>query len=119
MASSQDLFSCFETSPTPHILMGNNIIMMVCGKGSIEIDDGKFHDVLCVPSFSSNILSIYQITHSGIEKIAEFAQDLVHIRDSEMDNIVATRIVDHSSHLYSFSHFGPPSPLSEIHSPSS
>ena len=59
MASSQDLFSSFEASPTPHILMGNNNIMTICGKGSIDVDDGTFHDVLSVPSFSSNLLSIY------------------------------------------------------------
>lgn len=40
----------------------------------------------------------------------------MHIRDSETDNIVATRNVDYASHLYSFSHFGPSSPLSETHS---
>ena len=32
MASSQGLFSYFEASPTPHILMGNDTIMIVCGK---------------------------------------------------------------------------------------
>ena len=99
--------------------MGNNTIITVCGKGSIDIDDGTFHDVLCVPSFSSNLLSIYQITHSGTGNTIEFAQDSVHIRDRETCNIVATRTVDHSSHLYSFSHFGPSSPLSKTHSPSS
>ena len=59
MVSSQDLFSSFEVSPTPHILMGNNIVMTVCGKGSIDIDDGTFHNLLCVPSLSSNLLFIY------------------------------------------------------------
>ena len=48
-----------------------------------------------------------------------FAQDLVHIRDSKIGNIIAIGIVDHSSHLYFFSHFGSPFPLSESHSPSS
>ena len=59
MASSQNFFSSFEASSTPHILMGNNIVTIVCGKGSIDIDDGTFHDVLCVPSLSFNLLSIY------------------------------------------------------------
>ena len=118
MASSQDLFSSFEASPTPHILMGNNTTMTICGKGSIDIDDGTFHNVLCVPSLSSNLLSIYQITHSGTRKIVEFSHDLVHIKDSETCCIVSIGTVDHSSHLYSFTHFGPPSPLSENCSPS-
>ena len=73
MTSSQDLFSSFEASPTPHIWMGKNTIMTICGKDSIEIDDATFHGVLCVPYFSSNLLSIYQITHSRKGKIVEIA----------------------------------------------
>ena len=49
----------------------------------------------------------------------EFSRDSVLIRDSEIGSIIATGIVDHSSCLYSFSHFGPPSPPLENHSPSS
>lgn len=92
MALSQDLFSSFEAFPTPHILMWNNTIMTICGKGYINIDDGPFHDVLCVLCLSSNLLSIYQITHSGTRKIVEFTCDLVHIIDSETCNIVAIGI---------------------------
>ena len=55
----EDLFSSFEASHSPHFLMENNTIMIVCGKGPIEINYGTFHDVLCVPYFSSNLLSIY------------------------------------------------------------
>ena len=99
--------------------MGNNIFMIICGKGSIDIDDGTFHGVLCVPLLSSNLLFVYQIIHSGIGKIVELAQDLVHIKDSETCNMISIWIIDHSSHLYSLSNFGPPSPLSENHSPSS
>ena len=43
----------------------------------------------------------------------------MHIKDSEIGNIIAIGTIDHTSHLYSFSHFGPPSPLSENHSPCS
>ena len=53
--------------------MGNNIVMIVYGKGSIDIDDGTFHDVLYVTSLSSNLFSIYQITYSGTGKTVEFA----------------------------------------------
>ena len=99
--------------------MGNNTVMTICRKSSIGIDDGTFHDAICVPYLSSNLLSIYQITHSGTWKIVEFAQDSVHIRDSETRNIISIGTVDNSSLLYSFAHFGPPSPLSKSHSPSS
>ena len=84
MASSQQLFSSFEASPTPHILMGNNTAMAICGKGFIKIKYCTFNDVLCVPSLSSNIFSIYQITHSGIGKTMKFTPNSVHIRDHEI-----------------------------------
>ena len=61
------------------------------------------------------IKSIYQIKHSGTRKTIKFAQDSVHIRDSETSNIIDRGNFYHASYLYSFSHFGPPSPLSETH----
>lgn len=40
----------------------------------------------------------------------------MNIKDSDTCNIVSTGIIDHSSYLYSFSHFSPPYPPSKIHS---
>lgn len=37
--------------------------MKVSGKGSIDTGEGNLNDVFYVPSLSTNILSIYQITH--------------------------------------------------------
>ena len=115
MESSQDLFSSFEASLTPHILMRNNIVMTVCGKISIDIYDGTFCYVLCIPSFSSNLFSIYQITHSGSRKIVDFTTDSFVIQDSAIGGLIASRTVDHTTCLYT-SHFGPPSPLSKHNS---
>ena len=53
-----------------------------------------------------NLLSIYQIFHSGSSKIVEFSPHDVVIQDlydSEM--VVATRSVDFASHLYQFDGF--------------
>lgn len=91
----------------PPILMGNNTYINVIGKGSIYIGDGTFNDVLCVPHLSNNLLFIYQVTHSGARKIVEFTPDLVHIRDLESKEIIATGVVDHASQLYTFSNFVP------------
>ena len=79
MASSREIFSSFEASPIPHIIIGNNIVMTVCGKGTICIQDDTFNDVLYVPSLSANLLSVYQISHSGSGKTVEFTPDLVFI----------------------------------------
>ena len=66
--------------------------------------------MLYVPSLSANLLSAYQISHSGFGKTVEFTPNLVFIRDSMTRGIIAIGIVDLSTHLYSFSYFGPPFP---------
>ena len=43
--------------------------------------DGTFHNVLCVPSLSTNLLLVYQITHIGLGKRVEFTPNLVEIRE--------------------------------------
>ena len=75
-----DIFSSIEPCTSPHILMGNNTYMKVCGKGSIPMEGGTFNDVLCVPSLTTNLLSIYQITHGAQGKIVEFTPDYVYFR---------------------------------------
>ena len=79
MVSSQEIFSSFEASPIPHIIIGNNIAMIVYGNGIVCIQDVTFNDVLYVPSLSVNLLLIYQISHSGFGKTLEFTLDLVFI----------------------------------------
>ena len=79
MASSRKIFSSFEASPISHIIIGNNIVMKVCRKGTVCIQDGTFNDVLYVPSLSANLLSVYQISHSGSKKTIEFIPDSVFI----------------------------------------
>jgi hypothetical protein len=51
------------------------------GSGTIQLDDGHFNDVLCVPSLSYDLLLVYQITHSGEGKIIKFSPDQVVIKD--------------------------------------
>ncbi|GLJ09904.1 hypothetical protein SUGI_0118020 [Cryptomeria japonica] len=89
----------------PQILMGNHTYMDVIGKGSIDIGDNSFNDVLCVPHLTNNLLSIYQITHGTTKRVVEFTPDSVFIRDMETRAIIATGVVDHASWLYSFSDF--------------
>ena len=105
MTSSMDIFSSIEPCNSPPILIGNNTYMKVCGKGSIPMGDGTFNDVLCVPSLTTNILSIYQITHGAQGKIVEFTPNYVYIRDMETRDVIAMGVVDHTSRLYSFAHF--------------
>ena len=80
--------------------MGDNTKMEVEGKGNMEMENGEFQDVLYVPNLSSNLLSIYQITHLGDGHRVEFLPNLVVILGK----------VNHDKRFYSFSHFVPKSP---------
>ena len=54
-----------------------------------------------------NLLSIYQITHSGEGKIVEFSPHDVVIKDlKDPKHILATGISDDSKRLYKFDNFG-------------
>ena len=57
---------------TKKLFVGDDRYLSVVGSGTIQVDNGHFNDVLCVPSLSCNLLSVYQITHSGEGKIESF-----------------------------------------------
>eukprot|EP00253_Pinus_taeda_P013591 PITA_13591 len=83
------------------------ISLYVVGTGTVHLDNGQFNDVLCVPTLSSNLLSVYQITHSGEGKIVEFSPHDVVIKDlRDPKQILATGIADDSTRLYKFHNFG-------------
>ena len=109
MTSSQGVFSTIEDSPIPHILMGNNTTLPVYKKGLVSIQDVTFNDALYVPSLSTNLLSISLIIRSGLGKIVEFSTDLVFIQDCVTGGLISIGKIDSSTHLYTFSHFFPPS----------
>ena len=79
--------------------------MEVKGKGHVEMENGEFKDVLYVPNLSSNLLSIYQITHLGDGHKVEFLPDSVMVRSLKDDSLVAVGKVNDDKRLYSFSHF--------------
>ena len=89
--------------------MGNNSKVKTKGKGSIKIEHGRFKDVLFLPSLASNLLSIYQMTHSRSPKRVIFGPNLVEIIDISTGSIIAKGTAKHASKAYEFSHFMPPS----------
>ena len=92
--------------------------MDVDGKGHVEMENGEFKDILYVPNLSSNLLSIYQITHLGDGNKFEFLPHSVMVHSLKDDSLVAVGKVNHDKRLYSFSHFVPKSPSQDflIHS---
>ena len=77
------------------------------GKGRIDLDHGSFKDVLYVPSLASNILSMYQMTHTGSPNKFIFSPGEVEISDILNGEFIAKGVVDHTSKVYKFSHFLP------------
>src|SRR5713101_4473322 len=49
------------------------------GKGRIDLDHGKFNNVLYAPGLASNLLSVYQMTHTRSPKKVIFSPNDVEI----------------------------------------
>ena len=87
--------------------MGNNSQSQPKGKGSINLEHGKFKDVLYVPSLAANLLFVYQMTHIGSPKRVIFGLDLGKITYIFTGNIIVKGVANHASKAYEFSHFLP------------
>ena len=107
MAKKKAMFSSLNDCNTKDIYVGDDRPLSVVGIGAIHIDNDQFNDVLCVSTLSCNLLSIYQITHSGERKIVEFSPHDVVIKDlRDPRQILAIGIADDSKRLYKFNNFG-------------
>jgi hypothetical protein len=105
MDSIEDiLYSLTACNGTP-ILMGDDSLIEVSGKGRVEIDNGIFKNVLFVPQLSMNMLLVYQITHLGSGKNVEFTPDSMAIFEMKSNSKVTVGEVNHQSRLYTFSKF--------------
>jgi hypothetical protein len=81
MAKDKAIFSALNECNTKKIFVGDDRSLSVVGFGIVQVDNGNFNDLLCVPILSCNLLSIYQITHSGEGKTVEFSLHQVVIKD--------------------------------------
>ena len=87
--------------------MGDDSKIPAKGIGRININNGYFNNVLIVQYIAKNLLSIYQMTHTGSTKRVTFTQDGVEISEISKGKFIAVGIVDHESRMYKFSHFLP------------
>jgi hypothetical protein len=107
MAKDRDIFSTLNECNTKKIFFGDDRSLSVEGSRTVQVENGHFNDVLCVPSLSCNLLSVYQITHSGEGKTVEFSPHRVVIKDlKDPKHVLATGIVDDITRLYNFDDFG-------------
>ena len=84
MVASRESFSSLQSFDGPSIQLGNNSKVQTKGKGSIKIEHGRFKDVLFVPSLASNLLSVYQMTHTRSPKRVIFGPGSVEITQKEI-----------------------------------
>jgi hypothetical protein len=107
MTKDKSIFSSLNDYNTKKLFVGDDRSLSVVGYGTIQVDNSHFNDVLYVPSLSYNLLSIYQITHSGEGKTIEFSPHQVVIKDIKYPHhVLATIIVDDITRLYMFDNFG-------------
>ena len=71
----KDYFSSFDTNKSIPIHMGDDSTIISKGQGIINLEHGYFFNVLYVPSLASNLLSVYQMTHTGVPKRVSFIPD--------------------------------------------
>ena len=79
MVSTKETFSSLNMSKGPPIGLGHDSLTDSLGKGRIDIDHGKFNNVLYVLVLASNLLSMYQMNHTGSPKKVIFSPDDVEI----------------------------------------
>jgi hypothetical protein len=107
MAKDKDIFYALNECNTKKIFVGDDRSLIVVGSGTVQVKNGHFNDVLCVPSLSCNLLSLYQITHSGEGKTVDFSPHQVVIKDlKDPKHVLATGNVDDITRLYKFEKFG-------------
>jgi hypothetical protein len=107
MAKDRDIFSALNECNTKTIFVGDDRSLSVEGSRTVQVENGHFNDVLCVPNLSCNLPSVYQITHSGEGKTIEFSPHQVVIKDLKYPkHVLATGIVDDITKLYKFENFG-------------
>jgi hypothetical protein len=73
MDKDKAIFFSLNECNTKKIFVGDDISLNVVGSRTIQVDNGHFNYVLCVPSLSCNFLSVYEITHSSEGKIVKFS----------------------------------------------
>ena len=57
--------------------MGDDSTIISKGQGTIKLENDSFFNVLYVPSLASNLLTVYQMTHTKVPKRVTFIPNYV------------------------------------------
>ena len=71
----------------------------------VDLENGFFSNVMYVPSLASNLLSVYQMTHTGVPKRVSFIPNYVEITNLASGKLIAKGFANHHAKSYEFSHF--------------
>ena len=85
MVSTKEAFSSLDMSKGAPIVLGDDSLTESLGKVRIDLDHGQFSNVLYVPGLTTNLLSVYQMTHTGSPKKFIFSPDDFEI--TEISNV--------------------------------
>ena len=105
MMAKKDSLSSLDTSKRIPIHMGDDSTIISKGQGTVNIEHGYFSNVLYVPSLASKLLSVYQITHTGVPKRVSFSPNDVQITELSSGKLVAKGSANHHAKSYDFSLF--------------
>ena len=105
MASTKEAFSSLDDSNGPKIVLGDDSEGEYKGKGRIDLDHGSFNNVFYVTGLAANLLSAYQMTHTGSPKKVVFTPNNVETTKILNGRFIDKGFVDHSLKVYKFSHF--------------
>src|SRR5713226_8117411 len=103
MVSTKEAFTSLDMSKGPPIVLGDESLTKSLGKGRIDLDHGKFSNVLYVLGLSSNVLLLYQMTHIGSPKKVIFSPDEFDIIEISSGEVIAKGVANHTSKVYMFS----------------
>ena len=102
IASVREIFTTMYSNSGTIVRMGDDSEIHTKGVGKIDLDNGYFNDFLYVPYLVENLLSVYQMTHTGEAKRVTFTLDLVEIAEISSNKGVELGYAYHQSRMYKF-----------------
>ena len=97
--------SYLETGKSIPIHMGDDSTIISEGQGTVDLENGYFSNILYVPSLESNLLSVYQMPHTGVPKRVSFSLNDFEIMELASGKLIAKGLANHHAKAYEFSHF--------------
>ena len=98
--STKETLSSLDMSKGPPIVLGDDSLTDSLGKGTIDLDHGKFNNVLYVPGLSSNLSSVYQMTHNGYPKKVILSPNDAEITEISNGKVIEKGVLDHTLKVY-------------------